>query len=457
MDPRHDQENDQTHWRLGSGDRDLPKPFDIPIQQIGDEDDLEHLSEALQMDFRSSQQRAYFTNTSPLPTHHNRGNYVRQPTYNNLASPVTPSTSGGTSNCYENSSPRFQKNHESTPFRTPASANGNVRLCRQRSNSRGRRNAQRKNDEIKPQGSTQGLNQESRVPYSVSSPEVFFSETVVRNNQSTHSGMGQSGSHLYGSSNDRSSEMHNISPRSGYGQFSENSYNPNVTAETTLNSTIWSSRGRSPKRSSDTSRSRSQPRHLAMRRPGVLRDIPAGNPEHPLRKSSRFTDMRWNAYQEELSIGRSVRDSLKVEKHPNVSTQGKTGGLRLVQSMMQKVTSGMSAKLTPSSARKGACFECTGHVSDVLEDIRQILEVREGGIVQFERKNEFRIQVPVNLGKRKALCNLAVSGEQQKSSRCRIQMRRNIGESFRSGNEEFDILCSNVFDRLMESRSAIRA
>lgn len=142
----------------------------------------------------------------------------------------------------------------------------------------------------------------------------------------------------------------------------------------------------------------------------------------------------------------------KQTHSPNA--EGRTAGLRIVKSMMRKVAGEKSSRLITSSARKGERFECAGFVGEVLAEIPHILEVQAGGIVQSERKNELRTQVPVILGMRTVLCTLSVSGEQYNSI-CRIQMRRSMCEAMCNGSEEFDIVCFRVFDRLVEKLGAV--
>lgn len=125
---------------------------------------------------------------------------------------------------------------------------------------------------------------------------------------------------------------------------------------------------------------------------------------------------------------------------------------RMVQSMFKAVTK--STRLVPS-IRRVESFECEGSTPDVLRDIRKILEFDWGGLVQNERSGEFRVQVPLNFGYRTALCTVTVSGEEV-GALCRIQVYRSISESMRGGSEDFEWLCSKVFDQLLERRSVCR-
>lgn len=122
----------------------------------------------------------------------------------------------------------------------------------------------------------------------------------------------------------------------------------------------------------------------------------------------------------------------------------------------KKKAMSMTTRMRPVT-RKAGVFECPCRPHIALSDIRSVLESEYFAVITKEHGSLLGFQVPVNSGHRRVVYNIMIIAEERQQG-CRLSLRRNVADLFNNNvsNEDFDIFCTDLFDRLMLVRQVVR-
>lgn len=105
--------------------------------------------------------------------------------------------------------------------------------------------------------------------------------------------------------------------------------------------------------------------------------------------------------------------------------------------------------------RKAGVMECPCTPQIALRDVRKVLEINYNAKTAAEFDQEIRMKVPAPSWTKHQFYNVIIKVEDRHYV-SRISIRPTFADSIRVPGEEFDLLCSDIFFRLLQVRQVIR-